>query len=56
MVVKGTVISDHICDFLHRLMHNAKGPVFLIWDGHPIHKSKNVRECIESYNGQLEVF
>jgi transposase len=56
MVVKGTVNSDHICDFLHRLMHNAKGPVFLIWDGHPIHKAKNVRECIESYNGQLEAY
>jgi len=56
MVVKGTVVSDHICDFLHRLMHNAEGPVFLIWDGHPIHKSKKVSECIDSYNGQLEVY
>jgi len=56
MVVKGTVVSDHICDFLHRLMHDAKGPVFLIWDGHPIHRSRKVMECIASYNGQLEVY
>lgn len=56
MVVKGTVVSDHICDFLRRLMHNAEGPVFLIWDGHPIHGSQKVMECIASYNGQLEVY
>lgn len=45
MVVKGSFVSDHICDFLRRLMDNAEGPVILVWDGHPIHKSKKVRNA-----------
>jgi transposase len=56
MVVQGGVSSDHICDFLHRLMHNAQKNVFLIWDGHPTHKSKKVQECISSFEGRLEVY
>jgi transposase len=56
MVVKDTVTSEQICDFLTRLMHGAEKPVFLIWDGHPTHRSKAVRECIDSFNGNLEVF
>lgn len=56
MVNQGTVNADALCEFLKRLMHNAKKPIFLIWDGHPTHKSKKVRECIESFEGKLEVF
>jgi transposase len=57
MVNQGTVNSDVLCDFLKRLMHNnAQQPIFLIWDGHPTHKSKKVRECIESFEGKLEVY
>ncbi len=56
MVVKGSVSSDQICDFLFRLMHNAEKPIFLIWDGHPTHRSKKVKQCIESFDGMLEVY
>lgn len=56
MVVKGSVSSEQICDFLERLMHDAKNPVFLIWDGHPSHRSKKVKECIASFGGKLEVY
>jgi transposase len=56
MVNQGTVNADVLCDFLKRLMHNAQQPIFLIWDGHPTHKSKKVRECIESFEGKLEVY
>jgi transposase len=56
MVVNGSVTSEKICDFLKRLMHNAEKPIFLIWDGHPTHRSKKVREYISSFDGKLEVF
>jgi transposase len=56
MVNQGTVNAEVLCDFLKRLMHNAQQPIFLIWDGHPTHKSKKVRECIESFEGKLEVY
>ena len=56
MVVEGSVSSEQICDFLARLMHGAQKPVFLIWDGYPTHRSSIVRECIDSFEGKLEVF
>ena len=56
IVNQGTVTADVLCDFLKRLMHNAQQPIFLIWDGHPTHKSKKVHECIESFEGKLEVY
>lgn len=56
IVVKGGVSSEQICDFLERLMHDAENPVFLIWDGHPTHRSKKVKECIASFGGKLEVY
>lgn len=56
MVIKGSVSAEQICNFLNRLMHNADRPIFLIWDGHPTHRSKKVRECVESFNGKLEVY
>jgi len=56
MVVKGTVNADCICSFLKKLMHGAEKPIFLIWDGHPTHRSKTVRKCVESFEGKLEIF
>jgi len=56
MVIQGTVKAQQICDFLNRLMHDHDNKVFLIWDGHPTHKAKIVKNCIESYDGRLEVF
>ena len=56
MIVKGSVNATIICDFLKRLMHNHENKVFLIWDGHPTHKSKSVKNCIASFGGRLEIF
>jgi transposase len=56
MVVKGSVTAQQVCEFLTRLMHDAENPVFLIWDGHPTHRSKKVKECIECFDGKLQVF
>lgn len=56
MINQSTITGNVLCDFLKRLMHNAKRPIFLIWDGHPTYKSKKVRECIESFDGKLEVY
>jgi transposase len=56
IVNQGTVTADVLCDFLKRFMHNAQQPIFLIWDGHPTHKSKKVHKCIESFEGKLEVY
>jgi transposase len=56
MIIQGSVNAENICEFLKRLMHGRQRKVFLIWDGHPTHKSKKVRECVESFDGKLEIF
>ncbi|NLH73379.1 MAG: IS630 family transposase, partial [Verrucomicrobia bacterium] len=56
MVVKGKIGSKQVCEFIRRLMHGAKRPIILIFDGSSMHKSKMIKECIESYGGKLEVF
>lgn len=56
MIVQGTVGADQICEFLKRLMHDHDRKIFLIWDGHPTHKAKKVKKCIDTYEGRLEIF
>jgi transposase len=44
-------------DFCKRLMHAAGGaPVFLVVDGHPVHRSKAVAEFVASTDGRLRLF
>lgn len=56
------LITDKTCtipvfiDFLKRLLFKQDKPVFLIVDGHPVHKSKKVKEFVESTNGKLKLF
>lgn len=56
MVNQGTVTTDVLCKFLKRLMHDSQNPVFLIWEGHPTHRSKKIRACIDSFDGKLEIY
>ena len=37
-------------------MVGAERPIYLIVDGHPIHKSKLVRDYVESLQGKLTLF
>ena len=39
-IIDGTLTAPKFIDFCKRLLHDAGGPVFLILDGHPVHKSK----------------
>lgn len=56
MIVQGTVTSDQICKFLKRLMHGHKNKVFLVWDGHPTHKSQKVKKCVAKFDDRLEIY
>jgi len=56
MVVAGKVASAQFCAFLRRLMRGAQRPVFLIVDGHPVHRSVKVKTLVESFKGKLELF
>jgi transposase len=56
MVVRGRGAAMQVCEFLRRLMHGARRPVFLILDGHPMHKARMVNECVAEYGGKLRLF
>jgi transposase len=55
MVVRGGVNAGVFIDFLKSLMHGRR-PVFLIIDGHPTHRSRKVRDYVDSLNGKLRLF
>lgn len=56
MVVDGKMNGGRFCEFLKRLTHNAVSPVFLIVDGHPVHRSKMVKQFVASTKGKLRLF
>ena len=53
---KGKLNSDKFIEFLKRLIHNADNPVYLIVDGHPVHRSGKVRDFVLSTEGKLKLF
>jgi transposase len=56
MLEKGRLNADAVCHFLHRLMAGSSTPIFLIWDGHPMHKSRKVAEVVKRYEGKLRIY
>jgi transposase len=56
MLHEGTVNAPVFLEFLKRLLVGAEHPVFLVVDGHPMHKSRQVRSFIEEQHGRLKLF
>ena len=56
MTVDGRFNSDVFLLFLKKLILDTKTPVYLIVDGHPMHKSKKVRDFVHSTEGILKLF
>lgn len=56
MVVKGKVNGPQYVEFLKRLIYRAERPIFLIVDGHPVHKSRVVKQYVESTGGRLRLY
>lgn len=55
-IIDGTLTAAKFIDFCKRLLHDAAGPVFLILDGHPVHKSKALARFAASTDGMLTLF
>lgn len=56
MISKGKLTADVFVAFLKRLIHNWHRSIFLIVDGHPVHKSATVSKFIASTGGRLQLF
>lgn len=48
MTVQGRVGASTFIEFIKRLLHGSEKMIFLIVDGHPVHKAKSVKNFIES--------
>ena len=52
----GKFNADKFIECMRDLMANRKKPVFIIMDGHPVHKSKKVKDFVSQSNGRLSIF
>ena len=52
----GSMTAEKFIDFCKRLMNDTDRPVFLIVDGHPVHRSKKVKNFAADSDGQLKLF
>ena len=49
--------NAEVCiECLKDLISNRKKPIYVITDGHPVHKSKKVKEYVASLKGRLSIF
>jgi transposase len=56
MITKDRVGAKVFIDFLIRLIHNAKKPIFMVVDGHPAHRAKKVSQFVDSVKDRLRLF
>lgn len=56
MVVEGRVTATVFCDFLKRLITGIDRKIFLIVDGHPVHKAKLVSRFVAERAEVIELF
>ena len=52
----GNLNGSVFIDFCRRLLHDAPGPVFLVLDGHPVHRSKAVKAFAASTGERLRLW
>ncbi|MDD5434703.1 MAG: IS630 family transposase, partial [Nitrospira sp.] len=56
MTYSGKMKSPVFCEFLKRLIHNVTTNIFLVLDGHPVHRSSQVKKFVQSTKGKLRLF
>ena len=56
MVHEGRLNAAIFVEFLKRLMHGVTRPVFLVLDGHSVHRARLVRDYVATCHGRLRLF
>lgn len=56
MIFDGKFNAEVMIGFLKRLLKSVKRKIFLILDGHPVHKSKKVKSWIAEHSSRIELF
>jgi transposase len=52
----GSFTAARFIEFARKLMADTRGPIYLVVDGHPTHRSKLVNEFVTSTDGALRLF
>lgn len=52
---KGSIKKEQLVEFLKALRSHLRQPLLVVWDGLKAHRSKLVREYLESTHGDVEV-
>ena len=52
----GSFTGARFIEFCRKLMADTDGPVYLVVDGHPTHRSKLVKQFVASTKGRLRLF
>lgn len=56
MVFEGRFQAEQFIGFCQRLIKQSSSKVFLIVDGHPVHRSTKVKDWLEPRRNQIELF
>lgn len=56
MVFKKRFTADVMIEFMRRLIRHSPQKVFLIVDGHPVHRSRKATRWIEKHHKQIRLF
>lgn len=49
----GAIKAPQLVEFLRALMRQIPGPLLIVWDGLPAHRSRLVRRFVESLDGRI---
>lgn len=56
MVHEGTATAETFCTFLKRLVQGVEQKIFLIVDGHRIHRARKVQQLLKKLDGKITLF
>ena len=56
MVYTGRFNATKFIECLKNFMRYRRQRIFIIMDGHPVHKAKVIKEYIKGFNGKLEMY
>jgi transposase len=51
----GSIKGPQLVEFLTHLMRHVSGPLLIIWDGLPTHRSRLVKDFVDSQKGRIHL-
>ena len=55
-IVEGKLNAEKFIEFCDKLLADTGRPVFLVVDGHPVHRSRAVKDYVAATEGRLRLF